>query len=342
MASVVKCFAIAGVDGYIVNIETDTMFGQPSVMIVGLGDAAVKEARERIQASVLHSGYEFPKMKIVFNLAPGDIKKSGSHFDLAMAIGLLLQSGQIVVDDIESFGIIGELSLNAELRPCMGVLPMAIEAKRAGINNLIVPKDNLREASLIKGINIFGFENLNEVIKFMEGVNPYTPLDEYKSDHVINRRYMVDFNEVQGQEAAIEYIVAAAAGGHNMLMVGSPGCGKSMIARRIPTILPEMTEEEALEVTKIYSVAGLLKDRGSLISERPFRAPHHSASANSLVGGGKNATPGEISLAHNGVLFLDEIAEFDKKTLDSLRQPMEDHVVTISRVKQKDYDPRAI
>lgn len=263
MASVVNSFAISGIDGYVVRIETDTIYGQPSVNIVGLGDTSVKESRERLEAAIVHAKYEFPKMKIVINLAPGDIKKKGSHFDLGMAIGLLIKSNQIIVDEINTFGFIGELSLNAELRPCSGVLPMVIAAKNNGIKN----------------------------------------------------------------------IVAAACGGHNIIMTGAPGCGKSMIAKRIPSILPTMTEEESLEVTKIYSVAGLLKNKGSLITERPFRAPHHNASMNSLIGGGNNAMPGEISLAHNGVLFLDEIAEFNKRTLDALRQPMEDGIVTVSRVK---------
>lgn len=333
MASVVNSFAISGIDAYVVKIETDTIYGQPSVSIVGLGDAAVKEAKERLEASIIHFKYEFPKMKIVINLAPGDIKKSGSHFDLAMAIGLLIQSNQIKAEDIQNFGFIGELSLNAELRACTGILPMAMEAKNKGISNLIVPRDNMQEASLVKGINIFGFEKLTDVISFLEGVSPYSSLDNLKVDHIIQKSYLHDFEDVQGQDAVIEFIVAAAAGGHNLIMSGAPGCGKSMIAKRIPTILPSMTEEEALDVTKIYSVAGILKNRGSLITERPFRAPHHNASTNSLVGGGNNAMPGEISLSHNGVLFLDEIAEFNKKTLDALRQPLEDNKVTISRVK---------
>jgi len=339
MAAVVNSFALSGVEGYVVKIETDTIYGQPSVSIVGLGDASVKEAKERLEASIIHVKYEFPKMKIVINLSPGDIKKSGSHFDLAMAIGLLIQSKQINVEEIQNFGFIGELSLNADIRACSGILPMAIEAKNKGINNLIVPKENIREASLVQGINIFGFEKLTEVISFIEGINPYTCLEDSKCEHIIQRPYIFDFQDVQGQDAIIEFIVVAAAGGHNLIMSGAPGCGKSMIAKRIPSILPSMTEKEALEVTKIYSVAGVLKNRGTLITERPFRAPHHNASMNSLVGGGNNAMPGEISLAHNGVLFLDEIAEFNKKTLDALRQPMEDNQVTISRVKYTNVYP---
>jgi len=339
MAAVVNSFALSGVDGYVVKIETDTIYGQPSVSIVGLGDASVKEAKERLEAAIVHIKYEFPKMKIVINLSPGDIKKSGSHFDLAMAIGLLIQSKQINIENIQNFGFIGELSLNADIRACSGILPMAIEAKQRGITNLIVPKENIMEASLVKGINIFGFDKLTDVISFLEGVTPYSILKEPKCENAIQNAYLFDFQEIQGQEAIIEFIMVAAAGGHNLLMSGAPGCGKSMIAKRIPSILPSMTEKEALEVTKIYSVAGVLKNRGALITERPFRAPHHNASMNSLVGGGSNATPGEISLSHNGVLFLDEIAEFNKKTLDALRQPMEDNEVTISRVKYTNVYP---
>ena len=339
MAAVVNSFALSGVDGYVVKIETDTIYGQPSVSIVGLGDASVKEAKERLEAAIVHIKYEFPKMKIVINLSPGDIKKSGSHFDLAMAIGLLIQSKQINVEEIQNFGFIGELSLNADIRACSGILPMAIEAKQRGITSLIVPKENIMEASLVKGINIYGFDKLTDIISFLEGVTPYSISKEPKCENAIQNAYLFDFDEVQGQEAIIEFIMVAAAGGHNLLMSGAPGCGKSMIAKRIPSILPSMTEKEALEVTKIYSVAGVLKNRGALITERPFRAPHHNASMNSLVGGGCNATPGEISLSHNGVLFLDEIAEFNKKTLDALRQPMEDNEVTISRVKYTNVYP---
>ncbi|MDU1348841.1 YifB family Mg chelatase-like AAA ATPase [uncultured Clostridium sp.] len=332
MASVVNSFAISGVDGYLVNIETDVIGGPASINIVGLGDAAIKEAKERLQASIINSRFIFPNKKIIINLAPGDIKKSGSHFDLGMAIGLIVQSRQVTIQNLESYGFIGELSLNADLRPCSGVLPMVMEAKRIGINNIILPKENIREASLVRGINIFGFNKLSEVVDFLQGVSTYT-IEDYKDEHIVRSESILDFKEVKGQDDVIEYIVAAAAGGHNILMSGTPGCGKSMIAKRFPTILPTLSEEEALEVTKIYSVAGLIKSKGDLIKERPFRSPHHNASTNSLIGGGNNAIPGEISLAHNGVLFLDEIAEFNKKTLESLRQPMEDKVVTISRVK---------
>jgi len=334
MATVINSFAIAGIDGYQVEVETVTMYGQPSITIVGLGDAAIKESRQRLEASINYAGYEFPKMKIAINLAPGDVKKSGSHFDLSMAVGLLIETGQLMVSPemLNSYGFIGELSFNAFLRPCSGVLPMAITARDAGIKEVIVPAENIREASLVHGIRVLGFSTLKSVVDYLEGKECYvSPVVKVSGQGSTNE--IVDFRDVQGQDALIQYIVVAAAGGHNILMSGSPGCGKSMIAKRMATILPDMTEEEALEVTKIYSVAGLLKDRSQLITKRPFRAPHHNASMNSLVGGGNPAVPGEISLAHNGVLFLDEIAEFNKKTLNALRQPMEDKVVTISRVK---------
>ncbi len=339
MASIVKSFAIEGVEGYSVDVETKTISGQPTISIVGLGDTAVKEARERVESALTDSNFNFPQMKIVINLAPGNIKKSGSHFDLSIALGLLMESNQLKGEKVYQFGYIGELSLNARIRPCSGVLPMVMAAKNAGFTQLIVPKENLREASLVNDINIFAFSTLQEVVDYLEGRTPYHGTQEDITDIKPEDPHKIDFAEVQGQEAMIEYIVAAATGGHNLLMIGTPGCGKSMIAKRIPTVLPGMTEEEALEVTKIYSVAGMLEGKRRLILQRPFRAPHHNASTNSLVGGGNNATPGEISLAHNGVLFLDEMPEFTKKTLEALRQPMEDRVVTVSRVKHTNTYP---
>jgi len=331
MASVINSFAIRGIEAYVVKIETDTIYGKPSVSIVGLGDTSIKESKERIEASINHENYEFPKMKIVINLAPCDIKKSGSHFDLAMAIGILLQSKQIIFNEVNDFCFLGELSLNGDLRPVTGVLPMVIEAKKVGIKNVILPKENYKEAKLVDGINIFIFDTLKNVIDFLENTKPYEFRLETQEETITEN--CLDFKDVQGQDTVIDFVVAAAAGGHNIILSGPPGCGKSMIAKRIPTILPSMTKEESLEVTKIYSVAGLLIDKGSLITKRSFRSPHHNASMNALIGGGNYAKPGEISLAHDGILFLDEIPEFNRITLEAIRQPMEDKIVNISRVK---------
>ena len=297
MASSVKSFGVDGIEGYLVNIESDTIYGQPSVSIVGLGDRAVKESKDRLVAAIINAGFDFPKMKIIINLSPSDINKRGSHFDLGMAISLLDCSSQMTFFNLDEYGFIGELSLSSELRPCTGVLSMAIECRDNGIKKLIVPKDNFEEASLVSGLEIYSFEKLREVTEFLEDNEAYK--EQVISERVkTNKINNLDFKDVKGQNSAIEFIVVAAAGGHNILMAGSPGCGKSMIAKRIGGILPSLSEEEALEVTKIYSVSGYLKNRGSLISERPFRDPHHNASMNSLIGGGNFAMPGEISLAH--------------------------------------------
>lgn len=242
MATVLKSFSISGIDGYTVNIEIDAIYGKPSVSIVGMGDIAIKEAREGLEAEIINSKFEFPKMKIVINLSPSDIKKSGSHFDLGMAIALLIQSAQIFVEEVERYAFIGELSLNGDLRPCAGVLPMVMEAKIRGIKNVIVPIDNLSEASLISDMNIFAFNKLNEVTDFLTGVKPYEPIKDIKDNYKIDSPYIIDFQDVQGQDTSLEFVAVAAAGGHNLLMSGTPGCGKSMVAKRIPTILPTMTE----------------------------------------------------------------------------------------------------
>lgn len=335
MATVCRSFSLAGVNAYPVLVETVTLHGQPSVNIVGLGDTAVKEASHRLQAALTSGDFEFPKMKVVINLAPSGVKKSGSHFDLPMAISLLCEAGQVSLnlDSLGRMAFIGELSLNAELRPVNGVLPMAIAARDHGVEKLIVPIENYREASLVKELDVYAFGSLKILIDYLQGNTEYQPPKTPDTLDSVSRGEGIDFADVKGQSMLIEYIVAAVAGGHNILMIGSPGCGKSMIAKRIPTIMPDLSEEEALEITKIYSIIGHLREKGSLITERPFRSPHHNASTNSLVGGGSPVVPGEISLAHNGVLFLDEIAEFEKKALDALRQPLEDKIVTVSRVK---------
>lgn len=330
MATVVKSFAIAGIEAYTVDIEVKTMEGMPSIAVIGLGDQAVKEAADRIESAIDESGYDFPKKRIIISLAPSDRKKSGSHFDLAMAVGVLQQENCIGIKDIASCGLIGELALNGRLRSCQGVLPMVIAAQKSGFKKVIVPRANLREAMLVHGIEVLGFESLTSVIRYLEGREGYKQSEEAESTAAENS--ILDFADVRGQDELVDAIVLAAAGGHNMLMIGEPGCGKTMAAQRIPSILPKMSEEECLEVTKIYSISGLLEEDSALMQNRPFRAPHHNASLNALIGGGANAMPGEVSLAHNGVLFLDELAEFSKRTLDALRQPIEDKKVTISRV----------
>ncbi len=333
MATVVKSFAIDGIDGYPVDIEVKMLEGQPMISIIGLGDLAVKEASERVQASIDETGYVFPKKRVIISLAPGDKKKSGSHFDLAMAIGVLLQNEDISADNLADYGFIGELSLDGSLRACRGILPMVIAAKKCRIKKLIVPYENVNEANLVHNIEIVGLQSLEDTIRHLQGKESFgfsdgRPVEDSSSEQVSS----LDFADVKGQEDMMEAITLAAAGGHNLLMIGEPGCGKTMIAQRIPTILPEMIEEECLEVTKIYSISGLLPSGSALMKNRPFRAPHHNASLNALIGGGVNAMPGEVSLAHNGVLFLDELAEFSRRTLDALRQPIEDKKVSISRV----------
>ncbi|MBE5912872.1 MAG: ATP-binding protein [Pseudobutyrivibrio ruminis] len=333
MATVVKSFAVEGINGFFVEIEATTIRGQQqAISIIGLGDQAVKESGERIQAALEHCGYDIPKDKVVISLAPGDKRKRGSHYDLGMIIGLLQQTDQIAAKNLEDVAFIGEISLNGKLRPCNGILPMVTEAKRVGVKTIVLPEANCSEASKISGIDVIGFEKLKDVVKYLEsGVVP-----ERKDDNVevgeIKSTSDIDFADVRGQNELIEAIVLAAAGGHNILMVGTPGCGKTMIASRIPTILPTMTEQESLEVTKLHSIAGTIEAGHDLIKKRPFRSPHHNVSLNALIGGGTYAQPGEVSLAHNGVLFLDELAEFTRGTLDALRQPLEDKKVTISRV----------
>lgn len=333
MATVVKSFAIQGIDGYPIDIEVKTLEGQPMITIIGLGDLSVKEAAERIQASIDESGYVFPKKRVIISLAPSDKKKSGSHFDLAMAVGVLQQNEDIAAKNIENYGFIGELSLDGRLRACRGILPMIIAAKKSGIGTLIVPAENLNEAKLVHGIDVQGFDNLGNVIRYLEGKHTDVAKVSFQAKDLLDSdEKTLDFSDVKGQNELIEGVILAAAGGHNILMIGEPGCGKTMIAQRIPTILPQMTSEECLEVTKIYSISGLLPNGHALMKQRPFRAPHHNASLNALIGGGVNAMPGEVSLAHNGVLFLDELAEFSRRTLDALRQPVEDKKVSISRV----------
>lgn len=325
---------LLGLDGSPVDVETDLSNGLPTYTVVGLPDATVKESRDRIRAAIKNAGLEFPMKRITINLAPAHTRKEGAHLDLPMALGILSASEQISHDRLIDTGFLGELSLNGELQPVQGILPLVIALRNIGLKSAVVPTGNSAEAALVEGIDVYGFDSLSPLCSWLNGELSAVPCRGNQQEVANLREYEVDFCDVLGQEQAKRAMEIAAAGAHNLLVVGSPGAGKTMLAKRFPTILPDLSYEEALEVTKIYSVSGILGDRKGLVLERPFRAPHHTISAVSLVGGGRLPKPGEISLAHYGVLYLDEFTEFNRMTLEVLRQPMEDEQVTISRVNQ--------
>lgn len=323
--------ALLGIDGYIVDVEIDISSGLPAFDIVGLPDTAVKESKERIRAAIKNTGLVMPSKRITVNLAPADIKKEGAHFDLPIAAGILMASEQLSLS-AEDNAFLGELSLNGDLRRINGVLPMAISAYQRGIKRMFLPYENAREAAAIEGLEVFGLKNLTELVLHLTGQKPLKPhtLDVNGLNN-IDDGAVLDFKDVKGQAFVKRALEIAAAGGHNLLMIGPPGSGKTMIAQRIPSILPDMSFAEALEVTKIHSIAGLVSDKRPIISNRPFRHPHHTISSVGLSGGGSNPKPGEISLSHNGVLFLDELPEFRRDALEAMRQPLEDGEVTITR-----------
>ncbi len=324
--------AVAGIDAYSVDVEADVQQMLPNFATVGLPDAAVKESKERVQSAIKNSDFVFPAKKVTINLAPADIKKEGSGFDLPIAVGILAATGQILRDDYNDFIMVGELALDGTIRPIHGVLPMAIHAATTRATKMIVPVENAREAAMSQGIEVYPVKTLSDTVSFLEGslnVEPFTI--DIESVFENSRVYDIDFSDVRGQESAKRALEVAAAGGHNIIMVGPPGSGKTMLARRMPSILPNMTLEEALDTTKIHSVAGKLPKDCALIATRPFRDPHHTISNAGLIGGGTFPKPGEVSLAHYGVLFLDEIAEFRREVLEVMRQPLEDGKVTISR-----------
>jgi magnesium chelatase family protein len=331
MLSLIKSGAVFGIDAYIVDVEVDLALGLPMFNTVGLPDAAVKESKERVRAAIKNSGFDFPSRRITVNLAPADIKKEGSAFDLPIAVAILAASNLIPADSAASHVLVGELSLDGRLKPVRGVLPMTVTAREKGFRAILLPREDATEAAVVDGIDVIPLASLSQAVSFLRGEQQIRPTRvDRQRIFLQNKRYDCDFSEVRGQGHAKRAIEVASAGGHNLVMMGPPGSGKTMLAQRIPTILPEMSFEEAIETTKIHSVAGKM-DGKPLVAVRPFRSPHHTISDAGLIGGGTIPTPGEVSLAHNGVLFMDEMPEFKKNTLEVLRQPLEDGRVTISR-----------